>query len=273
MLRRILSEYKSGNLSLDDAEKMIRLLALKEIESACLDISREARKGIPEIVLAEGKDTQSLIQIAAAFLEESGWVLITRISGEKMESLKAAIDPSFQIKYSARGRVASISKPPGPAREMLGRVALFTAGTSDLGVAEEARFILEEMGCSTHLYRDVGIAGLHRVFPALKDSIEMDVDAIIVFAGMEGALASVVSSLAPIPVIGVPTSSGYGYGGKGVAALMAMLQSCAPGLLVVNIDNGVGAAVAAATISRLRWQGSCLRKSRFAGETCQHEGE
>jgi len=130
-----------------------------------------------------------------------------------------------------------------------GCVGILTAGTSDIAVAEEARLMCEAMNCSCICSYDVGIAGLHRVFPQLKKMIKDEVDAIIVVAGMEGALASVVSSLVDIPVIGVPTSVGYGYGEKGIAALAAMLQSCTLGLSVVNIDNGIGAGAMAANIA------------------------
>lgn len=251
-LRKVLSELVSGKIGIDEAESRIRLLALKEMEVACLDISRESRKGIPEIVLAEGKDEESLFRIIGAFLEESEKVIVSRLSAGQMERIRASFGSGFQLDYSEKGQVAAIRKEPAAKPDGCGKVALFTAGTADIRVAEEAKFVLLEMGCSVLTYYDVGIAGLHRVFPAVRDSLEKDVDAIIVFAGMEGALASVISSLVPVPVIGVPTSTGYGLGGGGKGALVAMLQSCTPGLVVVNIDNGVGAAIAAASISRIR---------------------
>ncbi len=130
-----------------------------------------------------------------------------------------------------------------------GKVGILTAGTSDVGVAEEARLMCESMGCQCVCSYDVGIAGIHRLFPIVKKIIHDDVDAIIVVAGMEGALASIISSLVDIPVIGVPSSVGYGYGEKGVAALASMLQSCTLGLSVVNIDNGIGAGAFAANIA------------------------
>ncbi len=247
----VLSELSSGKISIEEAERRIRLLALKDMEIACLDVSREARKDVPEIVFAEGKDDVSLRKIVRAFLEESGRVIITRIAEDRFDELKSSLEGVPEIKYNPNGRVAVIRRGRENP-EKLGAVSLITAGTVDIRVAEEARFVLEELGCATHSYYDVGIAGLHRVFPVVIDSMDKDVDAIIVFAGMEGALASVISSLVPVPVIGVPTSSGYGYGGQGVGALMTMLQSCSPGLVVVNIDNGVGAAVAAALISKMR---------------------
>jgi NCAIR mutase (PurE)-related protein len=132
------------------------------------------------------------------------------------------------------------------------KIGIMTAGTADIGVAEEARLIAKAMGCSSLLSYDVGIAGIHRLFPMLKEMISQDVDAIIVIAGMEGALPSVVSSLVDIPVIAVPTSTGYGFGSNGVASLGTMLQSCTLGMAVMNIDNGIGAGAFAATISLRR---------------------
>ena len=133
-------------------------------------------------------------------------------------------------------------------KKTAGKVGIITAGTSDIGIAEESRLMCESMNCECITSYDVGIAGLHRIFPVLKEFIKSEVDAIVVVAGMEGALASVVSSTVNVPVVGVPTSIGYGYGEKGVAALAAMLQSCSLGLTVVNIDNGIGAGAAAAKI-------------------------
>ena len=139
-----------------------------------------------------------------------------------------------------------------------GKVGIIAAGTSDIGIAEEARLVCEAMNCDSISSYDVGIAGLHRIFPVLKQFVEAEVDVIVVVAGMEGALASIVSSIADVPVIGVPTSIGYGYGEKGVAALASMLQSCSLGLTVVNIDNGVGAGAAAANIaSRIKNNSRC----------------
>ena len=130
-----------------------------------------------------------------------------------------------------------------------GKIGILSAGTSDIGVAEEARLMAEAMGCVTISFYDVGIAGMHRLLPAMEEMISADVGAIVVVAGMEGALASVVSSMMNVPVVGVPTSVGYGFGSAGIAALSCMLQSCALGLAVVNIDNGVGAGAFAALIA------------------------
>ena len=142
-----------------------------------------------------------------------------------------------------------------------GKIGIITAGTSDISVAEEARLMCEAMNCECITSYDIGIAGLHRTFPILKEFIKAEVNVIVVAAGMEGALASVVSSTVSVPVIGVPTSVGYGYGEKGVAALASMLQSCSLGLSVVNIDNGIGAGAVASKIANLMLRNNFKEKS------------
>jgi NCAIR mutase (PurE)-related protein len=139
------------------------------------------------------------------------------------------------------------------------KIGIICAGTSDIGVAEESRLIAKSMDCDSMISYDVGIAGLHRLFPALRQMVEQDVEAIVVVAGMEGALASVVSSMVNLPVIGVPTSVGYGFGSAGIAALASMLQSCTFGLVVVNIDNGIGAGAFAALIAKRMY----IKKANF----------
>jgi len=152
------------------------------------------------------------------------------------------------LKVSVGQNCTTILVYKKPLKKTKGKIGIITAGTSDIGIAEESRLMCESMGCSCITSYDVGIAGLHRIFPVLKEFVKAGVDAIIVVAGMEGALASVVSSTVNVPIVGVPTSIGYGYGEKGIAALAAMLQSCSLGLTVVNIDNGIGAGAAAAKI-------------------------
>jgi hypothetical protein len=164
----------------------------------------------------------------------------------------APVHEAFQectIRISEAARSMVIYRPGYVQLTTGGHVGVISAGTSDIPVAEEATLIVEEMGCRVTRIYDVGVAGLHRLLGPLRDLIANDVDAIIVAAGMDGALPSVVAGLAPVPVIGLPTSIGYGMGGKGIAALLSMLQTCAPGLSVVNIDNGVGAGITAALIA------------------------
>jgi NCAIR mutase (PurE)-related protein len=251
-LHEVLRSLRDGKIGVDEAVTKIRISAVKEVEGACLDISREMRKEVPEIILAEGKSIDDLVRISQVLYLETGRVIITRISDHKANKIKKIFQLKAEISYNKKGKIlvlknASILKDKS---DKVGFVAVFTAGTADIIIAEEAKVVLEEMGCHVHAFYDIGIAGIQRLFPALKKSLKEDVDAIIVIAGMEGALPTIVSSLVAVPVIGVPSSAGYGRGGKGEGALISMLQSCSPGLVVVNIDNGVGAAVAAALISK-----------------------
>ncbi len=250
-IHEILDQLKSGRISTEEAAKRLRLLAIKQMENSCLDISRKARKGIPEIILAEGKSNESLFEAINALLEENQSAVVTRVAPSQVKLIIDKFKKSAKISYYEKGRVVAMRKdeikqlkePP---------VAIITAGSADISVAEEARAVINEMGIGTLTFYDVGIAGLHRILPVAKKCMEKDVDVAIVVAGMEGALPSIFSSLFPGIVIGVPSSAGYGHGGRGEGALTTMLQSCTPGLVVVNIDNGVGAAVAATLISRLR---------------------
>jgi NCAIR mutase (PurE)-related protein len=212
------------------------------------DPQRERRKGVPEVIFGETKEVAQIIAMAQVLLDGSGRAIISRVRPEAV----AAIEAAFQgctVRVRGASRSVVIYKPDYVRRRTGGRVGVISAGTSDIPVAEEAALIAEEMGCHVTCIYDVGVAGLHRLMDPLRNLLDMDVDAIIVAAGMDGALPSVVAGLVPVPVIGLPTSIGYGLGGKGVAALLSMLQTCAPGLTVVNIDNGVGAGSTAALIA------------------------
>jgi pyridinium-3,5-biscarboxylic acid mononucleotide synthase len=215
---------------------------------ARLDVDRAARKGIPEIVLAESKSDEQLVAIARAFVERSGLAIVSRALPEQIALLREAL---AECVVDARevARAAAIHAPGYRRARTGGHVGVLTAGTGDIQVAEEARLVAEEMGCQVTPIYDVGVAGIHRLFGPLTELLEDDVDALVVCAGMDGALPSVVAGLSHAPVIGCPTSVGHGAGGKGRAALLAMLQTCAPGLTVVNIDNGVGAGATAALIA------------------------
>ena len=211
------------------------------------DLNREGRTGAPEVIYARGKDFEQLRAIVATFVERTGRAIVSRVAESEAQQLIAEY-PEHAIRYERRAQMMVIRRadyhvPTG------GRVGIITAGTSDLPAATEARVLAEEMGCETTVISDVGVAGLHRLFVPLHAMLESDVDVIVVAAGMDGALPSVVSGLVNVPVIGLPTSTGYGVGGRGIAALLSMLQTCAPGLSVVNVDNGVGAGVTAALIA------------------------
>jgi len=211
------------------------------------DLNREGRTGVPEIVYASGKDFDQIRALANTFVERAGRVIVSRIDAEDARRL-IELFPSHQIRHLAPAR-ALVIRRPGYVLPVGGRLGIITAGTSDLPIATEAQVIAEEMGCAVTLVSDVGVAGIHRLFGPLHAMLEAGVDVIIVAAGMDGALPSVVSGLVNVPVIGLPTSTGYGVGGRGIAALLSMLQTCAPGLSVVNVDNGVGAGVTAAMIA------------------------
>jgi NCAIR mutase (PurE)-related protein len=212
------------------------------------DLQREQRKGVPEIIFGETKEIGQIITMARNILEETGRAVISRVQPEAVEALRESFQ-AYTVRFREAAHAVVIYRPDYVRRSTGGLVGVISAGTSDIPVAEEAALIAEEMGCDVTCIYDVGVAGLHRLVEPLRSLLAREVDAIIVAAGMDGALPSVVAGLVPVPVIGLPTSVGYGLGGKGVAALLSMLQTCAPGLSVVNIDNGVGAGIMAAMIA------------------------
>lgn len=248
-LIEILESLKLGKLSVPKAKKLLSLYSIEKVEDfAKLDVGRKFRRGIPEVIFAEKKQILELKKILLASLHRSDSVLVSRINKNDYEKI-LSFSKKNKIKTWVGKNTTSVLFFKKTPNSHGGCVGIVTAGTSDIGVAEEARLMCEAMGCACISSYDVGIAGLHRIFPVIKKMVREEVDAIVVVAGMEGALASIVSSLVDIPVIGVPSSVGYGYGEKGVAALAAMLQSCTLGLSVVNIDNGIGAGAIAANIA------------------------
>lgn len=216
---------------------------------AKLDVHRNERTGIPEAILAEGKTTDQVVEALRRMADASGVALGTRVGEDRAEAIKRRLGKKFRIERNELGRTMVVRKKGAHARLSGGTIAILAAGTSDIPTAEEARVTAEVMGCKVFAHYDVGIAGIHRLLEPLKEVLSNGVSVIVVVAGMEGALPSVVRGLVSVPVIGVPTSTGYGYGGHGQAALMTMLQSCAPGLTVVNIDNGFGAGATAALVA------------------------
>ncbi|MEM3066649.1 MAG: nickel pincer cofactor biosynthesis protein LarB [Nitrososphaerota archaeon] len=249
-LREILSKLSKGQLSVEEAEKLIKLLTIQDVSNfARLDVGRELRKGILELILAEGKMDEQLLEIIHSFLRVADRVIITRLQEERYKRLLPRLPKDREFQYNKLARLLVIRRKGFSKPNTGGRVGILTAGTQDIPVAEEALVIAEEMGCTVKAFHDVGAAGLHRLFEPLKALLEWDADVIVVVAGREGALPTVVGSLVDVPIIAVPTSSGYGYGGRGKTALMAMLQSCSLGISVVNIDGGVPAGVVAALIA------------------------
>jgi NCAIR mutase (PurE)-related protein len=248
-IEQIFQSLQKGKISPSKAKKLLSLYSIEKIGNiAQIDTGRKNRKGIPEIILGERKQLLDLKKIIKKTLSKNNEVLVSRIKKKDYSKiLEFSKKNKYKIKKGKNTSALLIYK--NNIKKTGGKVGIIAAGTSDVGVGEEARLVCESMNCDCLCSYDVGIAGLHRIFPVLKQFVESEVSAIIVVAGMEGALASIVSSIADVPVIGVPTSIGYGYGEKGVAALASMLQSCSLGLTVVNIDNGVGAGAAAANIA------------------------
>lgn len=249
-LKKILEKVANKEVSPAEAEKMLRILALEELGSmAKLDVSRELRKGIPEIIFAGGKTAKDVVGITLKMLEKNGRVIVSRCEDPHVDALAMNMPKGIEVEKCDRANMIILRKKGFAVAKTGGRVGLLTAGTSDIPVAEEAKLIAQEMGCKVFSSYDLGVAGIHRLVPSLKEMVSKDVDVIIVVAGREGALASVISGLVDVPVIGVPTSNSYGFGEKGLSALMAMLQSCSLGLAVVNIDGGVAAGAVATLIA------------------------
>jgi NCAIR mutase (PurE)-related protein len=248
-LEEVLERFREGDISIDEASREISGLRLEMIgEIANLDLGRRFRCGIPEVILAEGKSPEQLAKIVLAGVRSSGRCIVSRISRSQFGHLsRQAEEEDIRVTCHEQARMVVLSKDRGVALTG-GVVGIITAGTSDIHAAEEARVIAEEMGCRTCTAYDVGAAGIHRLFPALKKCLDAHV--FIVAAGREGTLPAVVAGLVDQPVIGIPISTGYGYMGKGRAALASMLQSCSV-LAVVNIDAGFTAGAFAARIANM----------------------
>jgi len=252
-MKEILQKLVKGEISAETAEKMLKTMEIMELEDfAKMDTHRDIRTGVPEAIFAEGKEDEEIVKILMNCANK-GRLMVTRLENERYEVIKEEltplIDKGFKVEYNKRARILIVKDHNV---KKIGKIGVVTAGTSDIPVAEEARVVAEEAGCKVLRSYDVGVAGIHRLFSQIREMIEKDVEVIIVVAGMEGALPSVVAGLVDMPVVGVPTSVGYGVGEGGFTALYAMLQSCAPGIAVVNIDNGYGAAVFASTIIKSR---------------------
>lgn len=249
-MKDVLEKLVNGELNIDEVEQLIKAESILEVdEIAQFDIKRNNRTGFPEAVFAQSKEYEDLLVIIKNYIKTSDEdLIITKLSKERYEKiLKDLDDDSLIYDYNSRAQILIIRKEI-KEREPIAKIGIITAGTSDINIAEEARVIVEEGGCEAITSYDIGIAGIHRLFPQIAHMVKEGVRVFIVCAGMEGALPSVVAGLVDAPVIGVPTSVGYGVGEGGRVALDAMLQSCAPGIAVVNIDNGFGAGVFALTI-------------------------
>ena len=254
-MRDILRRLVAGDLTEEEAIAELRRLQLDELGGrAKLDLGRFMRRGIPEVVLAIGKAPADAAHLAVAMAGKQGQGLISRMSDAHKAALHAAAAVAGMevISYASSARVLRSGFVP----EALDcKVGILTAGTSDLPAAEEAKMVVEACGVSVRLDADLGVAGLHRFVGPLASTLEWGAGVLIVAAGMDGVLPGLVSGLVDVPVIGLPVSTGYGRGGAGEAALTTMLQSCSTGLVVVNIDNGVGAGAAAVLIAQRRLRG------------------
>ncbi len=249
-MKDILERLVRGEIAVEEAENLLKADAILEFDDvAKFDIKRNDRTGFPEAIFAESKDYDDLILIIKRYLENSDDdLIITKLSLERYENILNDLgNDSFIFDYNRRAKILVIRKQIAK-KDLVAKIGIITAGTSDINIAEEARVIVEEGGCEAITSYDIGVAGIHRLFPQIAHMVKEGVRAFIVCAGMEGALPSVVAGLVDVPVIGVPTSIGYGVGEGGRVALDAMLQSCAPGIAVVNIDNGFGAGVFALSI-------------------------
>ena len=238
----ILKQVQQGKLTIDEAKE--QLATYENLGFAKVDHHRKQRQGFPETVYGEGKSAEQIIAIISAISKKNNEVLVTRISKDKAAEVQ---DSHPNLTYNAQAEILHSQPkitPPQP-----GYIAVICAGTSDLRVAEEAAITAEAYGCEVRRYYDVGVAGIHRLFDHIEEIQQATVS--IVVAGMDGALPSVVGGLVSHPVIAVPTSVGYGASFDGLAALLTMLNSCASGISVVNIDNGYGGAYNAVLIHRL----------------------
>lgn len=241
-IKEILSMLKEDKISLEEAEGKIKSSQYEDLGYAKIDHNRKERVGNSEVVFCQGKNDEFLTKIYTTIYKENGEVLGTRATKEQYELLKKELP---NIEYDNISRILKIEKQ----KEKIGNIVICTAGTADISVAEEAAKTAEFFGSKVERVYDVGVAGIHRIL-SQKDKIEK-ANCIIVVAGMEGALASVVAGLAKVPVIAVPTSIGYGANFGGLAALLSMLNSCSNGVSVVNIDNGYGAGYIANQINKL----------------------
>lgn len=245
-IRELMEQVRSGQVHPDEAVERLRSLPFEDLGFAKVDHHRTLRRGFPEVVLAEGKTPEQVARILQSLAARSELVIASRASAEQFEAVEAALPEAV---YHDEARIIRVGPIPEPAPDRA-PVAVVTAGTSDIPVAEEAAVTAELAACEVERIYDVGVAGIHRLLEHRERLT--GAGAIVVVAGMEGALASVIGGLVDVPVIAVPTSVGYGAAFEGLAALLGMLNSCASGVVVVNIDNGFGAGRFASMICRGR---------------------
>lgn len=243
--RDVLEQVKSGTMTVEEAEGYFRRAPFEEMGFAKLDIHRKLRSGFAEVVFCSGKADEHLLAIYEHLYESDGEVFGTRAGQAQYELIRKRFP---QVVYDTNSHILKIEKE----KEHMGKIVVCTAGTADIGVAEEAAQTAEYFGTYVERIYDVGVSGLHRLLARLETI--QSANCVVAVAGMEGALASVIGGLVDKPVIAVPTSVGYGASMHGLSALLTMINSCANGIAVVNIDNGYGAGYLATQINRLAWQ-------------------
>jgi hypothetical protein len=241
-IKKLMQDVANGTVSAGEAVERLKMLPFEDMDFAKIDHHRSLRRGFPEVVFCEGKTPEQIVAISERIVGHGSNLLATRCSAEVFEKIAP------RVPGAVWHEAASLFAVETNKVERNGCVAVVSAGTADIPVAEEAVQTAHYFGCLVERFNDVGVAGIHRLFSSMDEIRKADV--IIVVAGMEGALASVVAGMTDAPIVAVPTSVGYGASFGGVAALLAMLNSCAGGVTVVNIDNGFGAAYAAAMICR-----------------------
>ncbi len=242
----MLRDFKSDGINEDDVISRLKDLPFEDLDFAKVDHHRALRKGFPEVIFGQGKTPEHIVSISEALLQHSDRLLVTRASQQAYDAVAEKVP---QARYEEMARCIVVDRRPQSERKQMPGVLVVCAGTADLPVASEAIVTAEIMGCEVERVFDVGVAGLHRLLAQMPSLQRARV--VVAVAGMEGALPSVVGGLVQVPVIAVPTSVGYGASFDGLAALLAMLNSCATGIGVVNIDNGFGAGFLAALINRL----------------------
>ncbi|MBW1779818.1 MAG: nickel pincer cofactor biosynthesis protein LarB [Deltaproteobacteria bacterium] len=243
-LKSLLDRLSRGEITVDEVLERLKSLPFEDLRFACVDHHRALRKGLSEVIFGEGKEVRAIIGIMEQMLSQEENVLVTRLSPEKSAQIQTRFP---ECTYHEAARMLTVIKQP-IKNSGRGTILVMTAGTSDMPVAEEAAVVARFMGNEVDTIYDVGVAGLHRLLGHWEKLTRAAV--IVVAAGMEGALPSVIGGLVDTPVIAVPTSVGYGASFQGIAALLGMLNSCAAGVTVVNIDNGFGAGYAAGLINR-----------------------
>jgi NCAIR mutase (PurE)-related protein len=247
----ILEKLVSKKLSLAEAKERLKIFSIKYVENiAKIDTYRELRRGVPEVVFAENKNYNHLVKITLSIMQVKDVVVVSKIRNQDIDRLSREIKKQKMYVKGGLNCSSLMIHRKNFKKSAYGKVGILCAGTSDIGIAEEARIMAEAMGCEVMTEYDVGISGIHRTISAIERLLCKKVSSIIAVAGMEGALPSVVSSLVNVPVIGVPTSGSYGFGSGGIGAMTSMLQSCTLGLTIVNIDNGIGAGAFAALIAK-----------------------